>query len=227
MGSQQLDNNYKPISQNLYDPVAAQFVSPLAGLVKTGSDGTLYAPHIFAPSDGNKATYSAAKVGLVPGSSATDIFTLTGSATKIVRVTRIEIAGTSTSASGAALDVLLLKRSTANTLGTSTGSPTPVPHDSADAVATATVLAYTAVPTTGTLVGTAIRNQKLMLALATDTSSDFPPMDRIVWEFGNRPSKGLVLRGIGEVLAINLNAATPTATASFDIAIEWTEESLT
>lgn len=226
MGSQQLDSNYKPISQNIYDPIGAQFVSPLGGLVKTGSDNTLYAPQVVAPSDGIWPTYSAAKVGLVPANSATDIFTITGSATKIVRVTRIEIVGTTTSATPAALDVLLLKRSTANTGGTSTGSPTPVSHDSSDGAATATVKSYTANPTTGTLVGTAIRNQKLMLMLATYTATDFPPEDRIIWDFGSR-GKAIVLRGTGEVLAINLNAVTPTATASFNIAVEFTEEPLT
>lgn len=174
--------------------------------------------------DGQRPTYSAAKVGLVPASSATDIFTLTGSASKTIRVTRIEIAATTTSATPAVLDVLLLKRSTADTGGTSTGSPTPVPHDSNNAAVSATVLAYTANPTTGNLVGTAIRNQKLLQTLATSTATDFPQVDHLVWEFGNRPSQALVLRGINDVLAINLAGATATATASFDIAIEWSED---
>ncbi len=177
-----------------------------------------------AMADGVKATYSAAKVGLVPASSATDIFTITGSATKTIRVTRIEITATTTSATPAALDVLLLKRSTANSAGTSTGSPTPVPHDSTNAAVSATVLAYTANPTTGTLVGTAIRNQKLMQTLATYTATDFPAKDSLVWDFGNRPAQAIVLRGTGEVLAVNLNGVTATATASFDLAVEWTEE---
>ncbi len=177
-----------------------------------------------APIDGQKASYSAAKLGLVPASSATDIFTITGSSTKTVRITRIEISGTTTSATPAALDIVLLKRSTANTGGTSTGSPTPVPHDINDAAATATVLAYTANPTTGTLVGN-LRNQKLMLMLATYTATDFPTDDKIIWDFGNRAGeRAIVLRGTGDVLAINLNGVTATATASLDIAIEFTEE---
>lgn len=177
-----------------------------------------------AMSDGVKATYSAAKVGLVPASSATDIFTITGSATKTIRVTRIEITATTTSATPAALDVLLLKRSTANTSGTSTGSPTPVPHDSANGAVSATVLAYTANPTTGTLVGTAIRNAKFFQTLATYTATDFPAKDSLAWDFGNRPAQAIVLRGTGDVLAVNLNGVTATATASFDLAVEFTEE---
>lgn len=167
------------------------------------------------------ATYSAAKIGLVPAASPTDIFTITGSATAIVRVTRIAITATTTSATPAAIDVLLVKRSTANTGGTSTGSPTPVPHDSANAAVSATVLAYTANPSAlGTIVGTALRNEKLIQTLATATATDFPPIERLIWEFKVRP---VVLRGIAEVLAVNLNAVSVTTTASFDIDIEWTE----
>lgn len=177
-----------------------------------------------ALTDGTKATYSAAKVGLVPAGSATDIFTVTGSGTTTVRVTRITITATTTSATPAALDVLLVKRSTANSGGTSTGSPTPVPHDSTNAAVTATVLSYTANPTTGNLVGTAIRNAKLFQTLATYTATDFPAKDQIIWEFGNRASQAIVLRGTGEVLAVNLNAASATGTASFDIDVEFTEE---
>ena len=165
------------------------------------------------------AAYSAAKTGLVPAANATDIFTITGSATKTVRVTRIAITATTTSATPAALDVLLLKRSAANSGGTSTGSPTPVPHDSTNAAVTATVLAYTANPTTGDLVGTALRSEKLMQQLATLTATDFPEAGKLVWDFP-RP---IVLRGIAEVLAVNLNGVTATATASFDIDAEWTE----
>jgi hypothetical protein len=171
------------------------------------------------PGLSKSATYSAAKVGLVPASSPTDIFTITGSATKIVRVTRIAITATTTSATPAAIDCLLVKRSTANSGGTSTGSPTPVPHDSTNAAATATILAYTVNPTTGDIVGTALRNEKLMQQLATLTATDFPGPGKLVWEFP-RP---IVLRGIAEVLAVNLNGVSVTGTASFDIDAEWTE----
>lgn len=176
-----------------------------------------------APIDGQKASYSAAKLGLTPAASATDIFTITGSSTKTVRITRIEITGTTSAATAAALDIVLLKRSTANTAGTST-APTIVAHDSNDAAATATVAAYTANPTTGTLVGN-FRNSKFFQALATYTATDFPANDKLTWDFGGRAGeKALVLRGTGEVLAINLNATSASASASFDIAVEFTEE---
>jgi|SRR6266516_2952656 len=177
--------------------------------------------------DSQKASYSATKVGLVPASLPTDIFTITGSATKTIRVTHIEISGITNSAVPVALDVLLLKRSTADTGGTSTNSPALIPHDSNSAAASATVLAYTANPTVGTLVGTAnaaLRSQKLMLTLGTYTATDFPPVAPIMWEFGNRPAQELVLRGISEVVAINLNGVSAVGTVSINISVEWTEE---
>ena len=177
----------------------------------------------IAPVDGQKATYSAAIIGLVPGASATDIATLTGSASKVVKLIKVEITATTTSATPAALDVLLLKRSTANTLGTSTGSPTPVPHDSANPAVSATFLAYTAPPTTGTLVGTALKNDKFMMALATATATDFPGVNKITWIWDGA-EQAPTLRGIADVVAVNLNSATPTATASFDVTFVWTEE---
>jgi hypothetical protein len=175
---------------------------------------------------GQRATYSAAKVGLQPAASATDIFTISGAAGKVVRVKRIELSATTTSATPAALDILLLKRSTPNSGGTTTGSPTPVAHDiNSPATPAATVLAYTANPSSlGTLVGTALRNQKYLMALATWTATDFPQVDHLVWDFGNRPSQEIILRSANDVLAINLNGATPASTASFDIAIEWDED---
>src|SRR5437879_5608942 len=124
-GSAQLDANYRPIAQNLYDPVAAQFVSPQAAIVKTGTDRTNYAPTIHTLVDGYKATYRAAITGLAAVTGCTDLFTLTGSATKTIRITRVEFSGTVATAA-LYLDVQALIRSTANLTGTST-APTIVP----------------------------------------------------------------------------------------------------
>lgn len=168
---------------------------------------------LSSPSDGSKATYSASIIGLVPATLATDIFTITGSASKTVRVTHLEISATQTTAG--AVNTVLLKRSTANSGGTST-NPTKVPHDSQSAAATATINAYTANPTTGTLVGQ-IRSNKIFISTATTLGQE------ALIDFGNRPGQAIVLRGTGEVLAINLNGVTVSG-ASFDIDLEWSEE---
>lgn len=164
--------------------------------------------------DGYKATYSASVANLVAMATApTDIFTLTGSATKTIRVTRVTINGTQTTASQ--ITIILLKRSTANTAGTSTAQAA-VAHDSNSVAATGTVLAYTANPTVGTLVGN-LRSRKVIVGAATGISDEF------ITEFGTRNCQAVVLRGTGQVFAINLNAAT-IAGSSFNISIEWIEE---
>jgi hypothetical protein len=166
--------------------------------------------------DGQKATYAASITGLASAASATDIFTITGSATKTIRITRLEVSGQATTA--AAAQVVVLKRSTANTAGTST-NPAAVPYDSASAAATATLNAYTANPTTGTLVGNVRAEYVFLAAPATATVGS----DKLFLDFGARPAQAIVLRGITQVLAINLNGATVTGGA-FDINIEFTEE---
>lgn len=167
--------------------------------------------------DSYKNTYSVAVTGLVPVASATDVFTLTGSSTKIIRILHIEIAYTQSAAN--IRDFLLIKRSTANSGGTAT-QPTIAPHDSTNASVTAVVNAYTANPTLGTAVGT-LRSGKLWAATATGGSSAL--INNLVWDFGNRPGQSVILRGTSQVLAVNLNATTVT-TGAINISIEWTEE---
>lgn len=181
------------------------------GDAQVDSNGRLLAVSI--PIDGTKDTFSACALAFTAANSATDIFTITGSASKTIRVTKIEITASQTTAGSN--NVVVLKRSTANSAGTST-TLTNVKHDSNNASATATVRSYTANPTTGTLVGN-IRVDKMQIATALLTSQV------ITHDFGNRPSQSIVLRGTGEVLAINLNATTITGN-NFNIFIEWTEE---
>lgn len=201
-----------------------------------GSAGTTYTPAVnnplnpslvaSAPIDGVKWTYSASVKGVVPGTAATDIFILPGSATKLVRLLYVEIWATTTAATAAAIDVLLLRRSAADTGGTTTGSPTPTPHDSKAPTSDVVPLIYTSTPPSplGALVGTAIRTARYIPALAAYTATDFPVVTPLVWYFGNRPGQGIVLRGIAEVLAINLAGGTTPTGPLFDMSFEWSEE---
>jgi hypothetical protein len=158
-------------------------------------------------------TYSAA-ASIVLAASATDVFTIYGSASTSVRIRRIEISGVATAAGG--MQVSLVKRSAVNTSGTSS-AVTAVPHDAADAAATATCLAYTANPTSGTTVGT-IRTFNLpMPAIAA-------AVNPIVETFGgDRADKSLVLTGVAQGLAINFNGGTVPTGGTVLISVEWTE----
>lgn len=171
------------------------------------------------PTDGQKATYSAAITGLTVAASATDVFTITGSASTIVKVLRISISAWASSVSNR--DIQLIKRSTANTGGTST-TRSAVAHDSTNATASAVVRAYTANPTVGTEVGL-VRAAKLSISNQTPGNAQSQAgFSVLVWDF-SRPGQAITLRGTAEVLSVNLNANT-IAGSNFNIDIEWTEE---
>jgi trimeric autotransporter adhesin len=173
---------------------------------------------IVTVGDGGKATYSAAIVGLAPAAIPTDFFTITGSATKTIRITALDFSGTQTTT--AYQDIEVLVRSAANTGGAST-TLANVPHDSQDAAGTATVRAYTTNPTgLGALVG-AIRSYKFDVPAtgAAPTIMNHSPSIA----FGHLEGKNIVLRGTTQVLAIN-GAGSDMPGSSWDIWIEWTEE---
>jgi hypothetical protein len=171
-------------------------------------------PLYVSQTDGYKATYAASISGLTIANAATDVFTLTGSATKTIRIISVSLDGLQTTAS---METFIgLKRSTANTGGTST-SPASVPFDSSSAAATATPRAYTANPTTGTLVGNVIASN-VRLNTATGT-----PGNPILWQFGNYCGQAVVLRGTSQVFAINFNGGTATGNV-INVTVTWTEE---
>lgn len=144
--------------------------------------------------------------------SATDFFDLPGNATTTVVVTRIAISGVATSASQA--DILVLKRSTANSSGTRVAM-TAVPLDSTDSAASSVPGLYTANPTTGTLVG-AVGRQHVGLLTASGAGEVGHE-----WTFGER-GKGLVLSGAAQVLSLNLNGVTISG-GVVDVEVDWYE----
>ena len=159
------------------------------------------------------ATYSAAAT-FAAAASATDIFTITGSATKTIYIRRIRVQATQTI--GAVRDILLIKRSAANTGGTST-TPTLVPHDSVYSAATAVVRAYTANPSgLGAAVGD-VRRDKIWIP-----STAVAPEEN-TWEFAPSFTQPLVLRGTSQMLCVNLNGVSSGGN-SFAISVELVEE---
>jgi len=165
--------------------------------------------------EGQKATYSASATFAV-AASATLVWTLTGSASKTIRL--VELGFSSTTATAAQyLDIQGIKYSTAATGGTPVAE-TVVPLDSGFAAGTATVNHYTANGTPGTPVGT-VKMVRYFSAL-TGTAA---PTTWIVWRFGNGPDSGLVLRGVAQQFGIS--QATGGANAgTADVYAVWTEE---
>ena len=159
-------------------------------------------------------TYSATISGLALAALATDVFTITGSATKTIKITKIYFNALQTTASQ--VIVMLLRRSTADTLGTST-APAIATSDTANAAATAVVAAYTANPTTGTLLGN-VYSQRVFVPGAA-TATDAQGMSVV---FGDVGQQYMTLRGVAQQFCVNLAGITVTG-GSANISIEWTE----
>lgn len=176
------------------------------------ADGTVQA---------EKLTYRASTI--IPLVAAVTVnvpfFNIIGSASKVVRVKRIQVSGMTLTAV-AYHSINIEKLSTASTGGTSTTLPA-VPLDSNDAAATAVVKAYTVAPTKGTLVGTIASWRALWQATVAAAAGT---TDWFVFNFGDmQETKGVTLRGIAQELAL----VTPVVLASagtLAIDIEWTEE---
>jgi len=173
-------------------------------------------------SDAETATYSANVTGLVAAASATDIFVITGSASRTVRIKKIRITGTRTTATFTS--ILLIRRNADNTGGTSTVRSN-LPHDTNNPASTAIVRAYTANPTTlGATTGTGIlKSSHLPMPVAAPGNAQSTINETLNWEFVSGEAQPIVLRGVAQILSINLNATT-VAGSSFNISIEWTEE---
>ena len=163
---------------------------------------------------GKRITYRATATGLVPVASATDVFYISGSATKTVKVNRIFVTGTAGTNVGVRAQIV--KRSTANSDGTC-AAVTRVPVDSANTAPTAVVTSCTANPTTGTLVG-AVASQSVWLPTTAGVSG--APGD---FRFGDTNGQPVVLRGTAEVLAVNLSGTSITS-GLLEVFIEFTEE---
>lgn len=164
--------------------------------------------------EGVKSTYFACVTALASVASATDIFTITGSSTTTIRITRIIV---SASQATAALNrINLIKRSTADSGGTVFNAQMAA-ADSNNPAPGAVVKFYTANPSLGTQVGI-IDSDLLNIQLTSGTNSDVYTKD-----FELRGEQAVVLRGTSQQLCVNLDGVT-IGTSSFNVCITWTEE---
>lgn len=194
--------------------VAAHIPNLVIPTPTTAIASTPTAPVYVYRASEKRATYTASIVGLNPTSTPTDILMITGSATKLITVTRISISATQSTAS--TRDVVIIKRSSNSTAGTSS-TPVAVPHDSTSAAATAVLKSWTGNPTLGTFVGN-LYSRKLFIGTTSSTT-----IDEFLYESGIRNNQGATLRSAAECIVVNLNGVTSSG-GSFDISIEWTEE---
>lgn len=163
------------------------------------------------------AQFSSSPLAFTPGATPQDVCTLTGSATRTLSVMRASISSTQTTAG---VNVwTLVKRSTANTGGTST-TVTPVPVDTLSPAATATTLTYTVNPTAGTLAG---RYTVDHVVSPSVTTAGLGVVRHELLANGSGFTAPIVLRGAAEVLAINFNGAVLPAGLSVACSFSWAE----
>lgn len=179
-----------------------------------------------------KATFSSAFIGLVPVTAATDFLCIAGSATKTVRIQRIDLTG-SVATAAVNYPVVLVRRAsldTGGTAATTTANPGVTTQIAsmdtgvaANTSASATLISYTANPTINDSAPVYIASDILDLALTTTAGGT----RHIVWNFvadvpGNLPP--LTLRGAAQQVCVNLQGVTITNAVALNGYIEWTEE---
>lgn len=161
-----------------------------------------------------EATYSAS-ISFTPPATPTDMFIIEGSATKTIRVIRVEVSGTSTANS--LNRIHLVKRSTADTTGTFVADAA-TPFDSTFAAATPNRVGhFTGNPgALGTVVGTGMIGLILCGITATGGVND-----RLVWDLS--VGSPMTLRGVAQTLAVNFNGVALPAGLVLQITMVWKE----
>lgn len=175
--------------------------------------------------DSSRQVYRASANFTPTATGAVTMISVTGSATKTVRIKRIAIGGVSTAVSGS---VLMLQRVTALGAGGTTVSPTIAKLDTASATATALVSHYTStLKATGTtLIGGPITTRYVGTNIVTTPAT--LAMDSYVTMFpeGGAPiGQAIVLRGTSEILEVqNVTPANLGAGTVYSYMVEWEED---
>jgi len=169
-------------------------------------------------------TYAAAISEFALAATPTYIFSMFGSASKTIRITRVRVILIETTET--IRNIKIEKLSTVLTGGTS-AAMTAVPHDSGSSAATASPLNWTANKTGGgTLVGS-LDEINITSTLASGTGSaaakNTPAATVYNW-WGDSVSSPIVLRGTGQGIAINLSGQALDAGRKASVYIEWVED---
>jgi hypothetical protein len=154
-----------------------------------------------------------AAANVTPAATPTDVADLFGNASTTVVITAITVKGVQTT--GGMPEIIVAKRSTANSAGTRTAM-TAVPLDATDTAASSIPGTYTANPTTGTLVGNLRREYVPIPAAAAPIGNAGTR-----FEFGDK-GKGITLSGTAQGVSVNLNGVTLTG-GVLDVEFEWYE----
>jgi hypothetical protein len=151
-------------------------------------------------------TYNASATVSSP-TNATDVLCVKGSATKTIKVKRLQISYFS----GTTVYTFLSRRSSANSGGSPT-TLTAVKSDPNDGAATATLTVYAGLPSLGTFVG---GYRSINIPVGNPNFSEML--------FHSLNEKPIYLRGVNEYLCLNMNGDTSVAATTL-VSAEWSEE---
>lgn len=173
-----------------------------------------------------RPTFRAAANFTPQPTGAVTMVTLTGSATKVVRVTRVGIAGVST---GSGQQILALQKTSALGAGGTLVAPTVAKLDSGT-TANATAVANhwtTTLKAAGTPIGGPISAQNIQ-TVVTAVPITSPGNAQLMWpELGVPVGQNITLRGVAEILEVqNIGAANLAAGTVYAYFIEWVEDAL-
>src|SRR5271170_3398037 len=165
--------------------------------------------------EGKKQSYRCGIISFGPLASSSPTISVTGSATKTIRITRIRLSVAATA--GAICDVSL-KRFSTLTGGTSASQSANIAKlDTNNAAATAVVNLYTAAATTATAAGVLAAERYEIVTASVSVAPQ-----AIEWDFSNMNAQACVLRGTGDFVGFLFSAIGTTPNG--DCWIEWTEE---
>lgn len=179
-----------------------------------------------------KATYSSAFFGLVPVSGGTDLICISGSATKVVRLQRLSLWGT-TATAVQTLPVNLLRRAsldTGGTAATTTANPGVTTQIAArdtgqnlNTSPTAVLISYTANPTIVDSAPVYLDSQLLTMPVVT-TAAIAAPTDFFFARDVENNIQVPTLRGAAQQICVNIAAVTITNASVLNGSLVWTEE---
>lgn len=180
-----------------------------------------YAIALDAPGE---AVYRASANFTPQATAAVTIITITGSATKTVRIRRILLAGVSTGLGGSTFQ---LQRTSALGAGGTLVAPTVSKVDSGTvAPATAVVNHWTTtLKAAGTAVGGPMSTFQFVSNTVTTPTVGFAGQIMAFPEFGVPVGQAIVLRGVGDILEVqNITPTNLGAGTVVSYTVEWAED---
>jgi len=158
--------------------------------------------------------FKACSAFITPAAATTDIMQITGSSSKTIRVLEVDVSFTASVTTGLPTPTYLVKRSSADTSGT-TSTMTTVALSSGNTSPTASITAYTANPTTGTAVGNICAYQILATegpVGAAGASENYLTPTCVVYKAGSF-DQAVTLTSAAEALCLNFNGTIPSGTS--------------